>query len=235
MTEFSSFTYSGKAELEKLEASLQNYNKFIVSLFTKHAGPHAKNILDFGAGIGTLSNIWRNLRKDSKIACLEVDKAQLSILVSRGFFALENLPNEMLFDYIFTSNVLEHIENDAETLHKLFNNLHFGGGLGIFVPANRLLYSQIDTKLGHFRRYSRKDLISKVSQAGFQIELCVYVDSVGFFAWLFLKIFRLGINDSGSLLLPVYDKIFWPLSKTLDRMGFRFLFGKNLLLLAKKS
>lgn len=109
------------------------------------------------------------------------------------------------------------------------------GGLGIFVPANNLLYSQIDTKLGHFRRYSRKDLISKVSQAGFQIELCVYVDSIGFFAWLFLKIFRLGINDSGSLLLPVYDKIFWPLSKTLDRMGFRFLFGKNLLLLANKS
>jgi len=127
MTEFSSFIYSGKAELEKLEANLQNYNKFIVSLFTNHAGPHAKNILDFGAGIGTLSNIWKNLRKDSKIACLEVDKAQHSILVSRGFFALETLPNEMLFDYIFTSNVLEHIENDLETLHTLFENLHIGG------------------------------------------------------------------------------------------------------------
>jgi SAM-dependent methyltransferase len=234
VTEFSSFIYSGKAELEKLEANLQNYNKFIVSSFTNHAGPRAKNILDFGAGIGTLSNIWRNLRADSKIACLEVDKAQHSILVNRGFFALENLPNEMLFDYIFTSNVLEHIEDDQKTLDKLFTTLNSGGGIGIFVPANRFIYSITDTKLGHFRRYSKKELINKVSRSGFKIDLCVYVDSLGFFAWLFLKIFKIGLNDSGSVLLPIYDKFIWPLSKLLDNLGLKYMFGKNLLLLAKK-
>ena len=96
------------------------------------------------------------------------------------------------------------------------------------------LYSNIDSKLGHYRRYSKKNLINKVSKSGFQIESCVYVDSLGFFAWLFLKIFKLGINDSGSLLLPIYDKFICPLSKMLDKLGLKFLFGKNLLLLARK-
>ncbi len=221
-------------ELEKLESNLQNYNKFIVSSFVDHAGSQANNILDFGAGIGTLSNIWKSLKFDSQITCLEIDQTQHSILVNRGFPTLNDFPDEILFDYIFTSNVLEHIEDDSAAIHKLYNILRPGGGLGIFVPANKYLYSNIDKKLGHYRRYSKKNLINKVSESGFRIELCVYVDSLGFFAWLFLKFLKIGINDSGSLLLPIYDKIFWPLSKMLDKLGLKFLFGKNLLLLARK-
>jgi SAM-dependent methyltransferase len=234
MTEFSSFNYSGMEELEKLESNLQNYNKFIISSLINHAGLQSNNILDFGAGLGTLSNIWKDLKKDSQITCLEIDQKQHSILVSRGFPTLNYFPNELLFDYIFTSNVLEHIEDDSEAIVKLYNILRPEGGLGIFVPANMFLYSNIDSKLGHYRRYSKKNLIKKISESGFKIELCVYVDSLGFFAWLFLKIFKLGINDSGSLLLPVYDKFVWPISKVLDSLGFKFLFGKNLLLLARK-
>ena len=109
-----------------------------------------------------------------------------------------------------------------------------GGGLGIFVPANKFLYSHIDKKLGHYRRYSRNELMNIVSQSGFQIESCAYVDCLGVFAWLFLKIFKLGINDTSSLLLSTYDKFIWPISKTLDKFGFKYLFGKNLILLAKK-
>ena len=234
MTEFSQFRYSGKEELEKLESLLQNYNSYIVSTFIKHAGPYVKSVLDFGAGIGTLSDIWRSLRNDSQIYCLEIDQTQQSILINRGFFTLEYLPNKNVFDYIFTSNVLEHIKDDSETLGKLFNSLSPGGGIGIFVPANKFIYSITDTKLGHFRRYSKKELINKVSQSGFKIDLCTFVDSVGFFAWLFLKIFKIGLNDSGSILLPIYDKFIWPLSKLLDNLGLKYLFGKNLLLLAKK-
>jgi SAM-dependent methyltransferase len=221
-------------ELEKLESNLQNYNKFIVSSFVNHAGSQANNILDFGAGIGTLSNIWKSLKKDSHITCLEIDQTQNFILVNRGFPTLNDFPNEILFDYIFTSNVLEHIEDDSSAIIKLYNILRPGGGLGIFVPANMFLYSNTDSKLGHYRRYSRKNLINKVSESGFKIELCVYADSLGFFTWLILKIFKLGINDSVSLLLPIYDKFVWPLSNMLDKLGFKFLFGKNLLLLARK-
>jgi 2-polyprenyl-3-methyl-5-hydroxy-6-metoxy-1,4-benzoquinol methylase len=146
-------------ELEKLESNLQNYNKFIISSFINHAGLQANNILDFGAGIGTLSSIWKSLKMDSLITCLEIDQTQNSILVNRGFPTLNDFPNEILFDYIFTSNVLEHIEDDSEAIIKLFNILRPGGGLGIFVPANMFLYSNIDSKLGHYRRYSRKNFI----------------------------------------------------------------------------
>lgn len=127
MSEFSNFKYSGKDELEILESSLENYNQFIVSSFIAHASPAAKKILDFGAGIGTLSKIWIKLSPNSEISCLEIDKTQRAILNSRGFTTLKNLPNSFLFDYIFTSNVLEHIEDDVETLIKLFNIVELGG------------------------------------------------------------------------------------------------------------
>ena len=55
-----------------------------------------------------------------------------------------------------------------------------------------------------------------------------------FFCLVISKIFKIGLNDSGSALLPIYDKFIWPLSKLLDNLGLKYLFGKNLLLLAKK-
>jgi hypothetical protein len=103
------------------------------------------------------------------------------------------------------------------------------------VPANKFIYSHIDKKLEHFRRYDKKELIEKVAGAGFKIDSCVFVDSIGLFAWLFLKIFKLQISESGSRLLPIYDKFIWPISQFLDNLGLKYLFGRNLLLLASKK
>ncbi|NDC52314.1 MAG: class I SAM-dependent methyltransferase, partial [Actinobacteria bacterium] len=44
---------------------------------------------------------------------------------------------------------------------------------------------------------------------------------------------RLGIGSVSSLVM--YDRVVFPVSRILDRLGFRFLFGKNLILKAKKT
>ena len=62
------------------------------------------------------------------------------------------------YDLIFTSNVLEHIEDDVTILHDLFLHTNDGGQLVVYVPAFQFLYSRLDEKAGHFRRYSKKDL-----------------------------------------------------------------------------
>ena len=61
MSEMGGFQYTGLSELEKLESTLKNYNSFIVNKFMKHS--QAVEVVDFGAGIGTLSAIWKNLNE----------------------------------------------------------------------------------------------------------------------------------------------------------------------------
>jgi SAM-dependent methyltransferase len=234
MSEMLNFQYSGLAELEKLELNLKNYNQFIVTQFIFHATCTTR-VLDFGAGIGTLSNIWKKQEPASLITCFEPDESQVKIILERGLSGFTSLSDDSEFDYIFTSNVLEHIEEDRAAIKYLFNHLGSDGKLGIFVPANKFIYSHIDKKFEHFRRYSKRELIEKVAESGFKIDSCVFVDSIGLFAWLFLKIFKLQISESGSRLLPIYDKFIWPISQFLDNLGLKYLFGKNLLLLASKK
>ena len=57
------------------------------------------------------------------------------------------------FDTIILVHVLEHIENDRNTLNHLHLLLFAGGMLLIEVPAIKLLYSIHDEMLGHYRRY----------------------------------------------------------------------------------
>ena len=234
MSESSNFVYTGLRELEESERNLIAYNTFIVKTFVEHSN-FSKNILDFGAGIGTLSSIWRKLNQNCMVTCLELDKKQLEILSDRKFKTLTSLDSSKKFEYIFSSNVLEHIENDREALNQIYRSLNNNGRLGIFVPANQILYSHIDKKIEHYRRYSKKELESKVKSSGFKIEKCHYVDSIGFFAWGMAKLLKLNIQDVDYNKLKFYDKVIWPVSKFLDNIGFKFIFGKNLLLLAVKE
>jgi SAM-dependent methyltransferase len=235
MTEINAFRYTGLTELQLLEKSLHNYNNFIISTFIKHLSASGRNILDFGAGMGTLSVIWSNLDKSSNITCFEIDPRLILLIQQRGLMISTSLDLGPIFDYVYTSNVLEHIEHDNEALAQIHNALIPNGKIGIFVPANKFLYSHIDKKLEHFRRYSKKELISKVKSSGFTVESCYYVDSLGAFAWLLFKIFKIGIDSSDSKLLPIYGRLIWPISKFLDKLGLKYLFGKNLILLASKN
>ena len=90
--------------------------------------------------------------------------------------------------------------------------------------------------VGHVRRYAKSELKKKVLQAGFRIEICHYSDSLGFLATLLVK--AVGQNKTESLgsakTLHFYDKYIFPVSKSLDRLGIRYVVGKNLILIARK-
>jgi SAM-dependent methyltransferase len=164
-----------------------------------------------------------------------LDKNQIEILNKRGFKTISALTSTDTFDCIFSSNVLEHIRDDQGALNSMFEILKKGGSLGIFVPANQILYSRVDAKLEHFRRYSKSDLMKKVETSGFKINSCLYVDFLGFFIWGLTKVLPLSLNDPNSKKLKFYDKILWPISRIFDVFGFQYLMGKNLLLLATKE
>tara|TARA_B110000977_G_scaffold172406_1_gene224765 strand:- start:301 stop:1011 length:711 start_codon:yes stop_codon:yes gene_type:complete len=226
--------YSGLEELLNSEI-MKNYNSFIVSLAMKYA-PHSKTVVDFGAGIGTMSLIFRDKFKIQPF-CLEIDETNKEYLEKRGFeifYDLSTLENKV--DLIFSSNVLEHIDDDVSVLRDMKTLLTEDGKIFLYLPAKMLLWTKLDESVGHYRRYEYSELIEKCKQVGLTIDKVHFADSIGLFASLAMKVF--GYNKDAGIgsvsSLRFYDKWLLPLSILLDKVGFKHLFGKNIVLVARK-
>jgi len=64
-------------------------------------------------------------------------------------------------------DVVEHIKDDQGFVTSVFECLVDGGFFIATVPAHQQLYSDYDTALGHYRRYSRGSLDSLILGVGF--------------------------------------------------------------------
>ncbi len=222
------------------EEGLQGYNTHVVSMIYKALTLHGTTsieksaIAEFGAGHGTLVRIFLE-KYNLKPECIEIDERFIQELKKSGFTTFKSLKEAAKqYQLIYTSNVIEHIENDVQALKDMRNALIENGRLVIYVPALPFLFSSFDESAGHFRRYSKRELISKVREAGFTIEKCHYNDSIGVLASLGVK--ALGYKKSTNLgskkSLIFYDRCIYPLSRVLDFCGFKHIIGKNLLLVA---
>jgi hypothetical protein len=129
--------------------------------------------------------------------------------------------------------VLEHIEDDVSILKMMFKKLKSGGRIYIFVPAFLCLYSSFDKKVGHLRRYTKKELYHKIEQAGFQIEKAWYFDCIGFCAAWDYTFLDKGNADLNKKQILFYDRIVFPISLFFDSF-FQYFFGKNVEIVAKK-
>jgi hypothetical protein len=232
--------YSGIEELLDLEQSLEFYNKDIVKKMLNGLGLLNRSkspslIVEFGAGTGTLVEVMEQ-EHGLKPVCVEIDPKLIEILKSKGFQTytdIKMLPNSAKFFY--TSNVLEHIKDDVDALVQIKSKMLPGALLAIYVPALPILYSEMDAKVGHYRRYTKKELEHKVKAAGLKIDNCYYNDFMGVPAMLSLKIFgykgKSGIGSKKSLI--IYDRIIYPISIFLDCLFMKRVIGKNLLLIAR--
>ena len=227
--------YSGREELISIE-SMKNYNFNIVKNAYKKIDNKSSRIVDFGAGIGTLSLIFRDQFEINPI-CIEIDEGNIEFLKKRKLQFIENLKSiSNKLDFIFSSNVLEHIKNDSYILKEFRKNLKIGGRIYLYLPAKMILWSSLDETVGHYRRYEIVSLRNKLRALGFNVLDIHYADCLGFFVTLFWKILKRKSknNFASKKSLIFYDKYIFPLSNFLDKMGLRFLFGKNIVLIAEK-
>lgn len=222
--------YSGADNLEVMREA-KNYNNFLLATIRRHAPPNART-LDFGAGGGQFA--CPLAERGADVLALEPDRHLREHIRSRGVASVGN-PAEVAdrsIDYVYTLNVLEHIEDDVAALRQLRAKLKNDGVLLIYVPAFPVLYTAMDAKVGHIRRYTRTSLVKAVSAAGFAIEKVAYVDCLGFFATLLFKVAGSQQGNINMTALKIYDRIVFPISRVLDAVTGRWI-GKNLLLLAR--
>ena len=224
--------YNGVDNLDRMAELAPNYNRFLTRLVERYLKGEGK-LLDFGAGTGTFAQMLRS--RGLEVVCVEPDPRLQELLKSKGLEAhvsLEALP-EGSVPAVFTFNVLEHIEDDVAALRQIHDRLKPGGKLLIYVPAFQVIFSSMDRKVGHFRRYTRGTLTARLREAGFEIESACYADSLGFAASLAYKWFGNPRGDLNPAALKTFDRWVFPLSRVLDVAVHPWL-GKNVIALARR-
>lgn len=224
--------YVGQHLLLRAAEDLRNYNRWIIRILLRNLPINGKKrVLDFGAGVGTLTTLFHSVT-GLKPECVELDPEQKLILENLGFRTYLSL-NEIngKFDLIYTCNVLEHIEDDICVLRDLKAKLASDGHLAIYVPAFEEIWSQMDVCVGHFRRYKKQTLEHKLESAGYTVVYTRYCDSFGFVLSYFFKYIGNRQGEPSSLSLRFFDTVLLPVSKVVDFFVCE-KFGKNVLAIA---
>lgn len=193
-------------QLEQKHFWFVNRKKTILNLFQKYI-PKNSSIIELGAGTG---NIALSLQK------LEYKKLFVSDLYIEGLcfaqkYGLKNLyqiditqiPFLAHFDAVGMFDVLEHFEKDEEILKNVHQILKKNGKLVFTVPAHKRLWSRIDTNSGHKRRYSKKEIITKLKANGYKVIYARYF-FVSLLPFLFIRSL---INSNQDTRNKTEDKV----------------------------
>lgn len=128
-----------------------------------------KILWEVGAGNG---NAAIPLRKNGiDVICVEPLRSGALTLVKNGFLTFHStlesleLPDNSI-EAIGAFDVLEHLEHPEILLGEMFRILRPGGYFVCSVPAYQWLFSDFDVSIGHFRRYSRRELEYLIATAG---------------------------------------------------------------------
>jgi len=202
---------SQRETLDDLSLAVQ-YNRWIYRIIRPFLG---LRILEIGCGTG---NITHYLTDHGHVCAADVndhylEEARKNLRGARNVqYRHINLEKNLrslksfLPDTIVCVNVLEHVENDRQTLQECLRLLPGGGHLLVFVPALQSIYGTMDESYGHFRRYSKGELNAKTQEAGFKNVECRYMNLPGIPGWwLNGKVLRRKIIPKGQMLL--YDKL----------------------------
>jgi len=166
------------------------YHRWIVEKMRPWFG---ETILEVGCGVGHLSAL---LLRHGRVIPTDINGDYLQI-VENKFRDHPNLKKVFLWDIrrpapkeldegidsIVCSNVLEHIEEDEKTLGYFYRALSPGGRLILLVPSLKWLYNNLDRELGHFRRYSTRELYKKLEAQGFKVCHLTFLNGFGILGW----------------------------------------------------
>ena len=230
-------TYFGK-DLEAMSFA-KNYHEWIIGEFSQYIG---EDVAEVGAGMGNFSDYLLGAKiknlvafepSDNMFSVFEKKYYQHTNVTAVNDFFEEQSDNYIgSFDSVCYVNVLEHIEDDCVALSHAYKALRKNGSILIFVPALPFLYSNLDEKVGHYRRYSKTKLVSAVSSAGFSISKVKYFDIAGIIPWYIAFVLLRQTTTEGNVL--VYDRLIVPIMRKVESTVTPII-GKNLVLVGRKA
>jgi SAM-dependent methyltransferase len=206
-------------------AGAPRYRDWIFSMASPYLG---SRVLEVGAGSGTM---FECLVGREHAVALEIN-AELVTELEQRFDCKPNVTivqgnvsdpivieelRALHVDSAMSFNVLEHIEDDASALSAIASILDRGASLAVLVPAFPSIFGAMDRGVGHVRRYRRRELVTKMESAGFEVVEAHYVNLPGYFAWFVNgRILRSSSPAGGPRLVSFYDKTVIPMTRLLE-------------------
>ena len=228
-------------------------NRLFKSMLQRLITPNGKTkLLEIGCGTGDfIRQIYQN-------PGLEITGSE--IYLKGLFYAKKNLPSvefiqfdvtqgsiDDSFDIIAAFDVIEHVDHDEIAISNIFQMLNKGGTFILSVPQHMFLWSRLDELVKHKRRYSKNELINKLSNSGFKV---TYSTSFVFSLFPLMLVSRLldrkskdekssdrGLEDRVQFppLLNILFDCIMRVDEFLIRHGFSLPFGGTLVVIAVKS
>ncbi len=151
-------------------------------------------ILDVGSCTGYNLHL---LSEFGEVYAVDTEEKAVEYCKKRGFKKISLLKNGLklpfkdnTFDVVTCLDVLEHIKEDEIYLKELYRVLSPKGKLILFTPAIQLLWSQLDTKSHHQRRYTKGELKQKARKAKFIIKDIQYFNYILFLPMLPVRLIQ---------------------------------------------
>jgi len=205
----------GRAFLNNLTGTPQYLN-----WLTRILRPYVRNtVLEIGAGIGNLSA--RLMARRLRYVAAESDPLYLHALQNR-FLRTPHVSVRRLqpdaepdyaalrgqFDTVLCVNVLEYAAAPETVLRLAATALQPGGRILILAPQGAALYSPLDERMGHRRRFHAAELKALLERCGFAIREARQLNKAGAPAWWFFgKVLRR--RKINKLTLKIFDKTVW--------------------------
>src|SRR5579863_9253170 len=191
-----------------------------LSWLTRAVRPHlGDTVLEIGAGLGNLTG--RLMGKKLEYVAAERDPLYLHALRNR-FLRTPSVtvcaldpenPEDYRqwaghFDTALCMNILELVEDPQSVIASLKSCLKPGGSLIVLVPQSHALFSAIDKRMGHKRRFQAAELRQILESCGMQVEREHQLNKFGALSWwifghLFLR------NRINRPALKLWDKTVW--------------------------
>lgn len=211
-SQYETFQY----EVFRTFALAYSYNKWIYALLLPYLG---KNILEVGCGLGNITQYLVQI-PECKLTCIDISSFFIEHLkidypdvkIFNYDITDYRVINMEKFDTILCINVLEHIKEDKVALKNMYDLLVPNGHLQLFVPSISWLYGNLDKKVGHYRRYNKKEIITKLQSIGFKIKYISYHNFIGVLGW-YLNSCLLKRNKFPIIQSLIYDRLVPVLSK----------------------
>ena len=216
-------------------ARMVNYHRWLTDLGRPHLGDHP---MELGSGLGDYAERWLASGVPA-ITVTEVDPSRLGVLRER-FAGRQEVevraidvfaPTPADHSAFVAFNVLEHIEDHVGALRAAHTLVRPGGRVVILVPAFEFAMSRFDRRIGHFRRYRKKELVDVMTAAGLEVLEARYVNMPGLPAW-FVAMRLLRMTPGEQSALSLWDRVVIPAARWWESR-FGAPFGQSVFAVAR--
>lgn len=199
-------------------------------------------VLDVGCGAGVMTEAL--MKKGLEVYSTDIDQrlvdytkrlnrktflSDITALSEEGIKKL-GLPK---FKAALAADTIEHIEKDATALRNINKLLELSGKLVISVPYHKFFWTESDVARGHWRRYSRKELMQKLEGTGFRVERIMFRSFLPILPFLIFKLIRHRFDHEKISKSWLNSVLLWYFKNIENRLNMPI--GTELICVARKT